>query len=148
MPILNVPSTMPYPPGFTGNPYTPNDISKFFDLNWPDHAGMLAQGYSAPGLGGLGQACATSQCADDSEGYCTQWDDSSCSVNSLNNLPNCTAPAYWNGTACVDPTSGLPSSTAAPTCPTGQYAQYGSGQWSCTDPSLLLILRSRPPRLV
>lgn len=95
MSILTVPSTMPYPPGFTGNPYTPNDISKFFDLNWPDHAGMLAQGYSAPGLGGLGQACATSQCADDSEGYCTQWDDSSCT-------PVTTTPVTPVDTSVID----------------------------------------------
>lgn len=50
MSILMVPATMDYPPGYTGDGYTPNDISKFFDMNWPDHAGMLAQGYSSPGL--------------------------------------------------------------------------------------------------
>lgn len=59
MSILMVPPTTDYPPGYTGDPYTPNDISKFFDMNWPDHAGMVAQGYSSPGLlsgmRGLGQ---------------------------------------------------------------------------------------------
>jgi hypothetical protein len=42
MPILSVPSS--YPPGITGDPYTPNDISVFYDLNWPDHAGLLSTG--------------------------------------------------------------------------------------------------------
>jgi hypothetical protein len=96
MPILNVPSTMPYPPGFTGNPYTPNDISKFFDLNWPDHAGMLAQGYSAPGLGGLRGLGACGDCIDwDENNNCIATDTADCggstpdplSSGSFNSIP-------------------------------------------------------------
>ena len=120
MPILNVPSTMPYPPGFTGNPYTPNDISKFFDLNWPDHAGMLAQGYSAPGLGGLGQAgCASSYCIDTADdGSCIEWDDSSCTAGGTLTFPGqsetCTAPQVWNGYMCAAPATSLGPTTAIP----------------------------------
>jgi hypothetical protein len=55
MSILNVGSE--YPPGYTGDPYTALDISIFYDMNWPDHAGIRAQGFPAysSGLGGLGQ---------------------------------------------------------------------------------------------
>jgi hypothetical protein len=57
MSILNVGSE--YPPGFTGNPYSALDIGVFYDMNWPDHAGIKAQGspsYSS-GIGSLAQSC-------------------------------------------------------------------------------------------
>jgi hypothetical protein len=56
MSILQVPATLPYPPGITGDPYTPDDISKFYDLNWPPiWTGVLSTGFTKPGLMGLGQ---------------------------------------------------------------------------------------------
>jgi hypothetical protein len=64
--IINVGSE--YPPGYTGNPYSALDISVFFDMNWPDHAGIMAQGSPAysSGLGRLGQ-CVTD---DNGDEYC------------------------------------------------------------------------------
>lgn len=97
MSILNVGSE--YPPGFTGNPYSALDIGVFYDMNWPDHAGVQAQGYPAysSGLGRLGQAgCATAVCdqfADD--GSCIEYDDSSCTVAAPVTTPSpVTTPNY------------------------------------------------------
>jgi hypothetical protein len=71
MSILLVPATLPYPPGITGDPYTPDDISKFYDLNWPPmYTGVKSTGFVSPGLLGLGQ---TDTCTTDANGdeYCT-----------------------------------------------------------------------------
>jgi hypothetical protein len=79
MSILLVPATMDYPPGYTGNPYTPNDVSVFFDMNWPDHAGMLSEGYSSPGLlSGLGQTCISY----DDDGDCLSYSSPTDTLNS------------------------------------------------------------------
>ena len=65
MSILLVPATLPYPPGITGDPYTPDDISKFYDLNWPPmYTGVKSTGFTSPGLLGLGQVA-----------NCTEYDE-------------------------------------------------------------------------
>lgn len=101
MSIINVPSELPM--GITGNPYVAWDISKFFDLNWPDHAGMIGQGLTMPGLGRLGQAgCATAVCdqfADD--GSCIEWDDSSCSNIVIPVIGNTPVPPLVPDTTCA-----------------------------------------------
>ncbi len=50
-----------------------------------------------------------------------------------------------NGENCVcldtttsPPATAPPDASTPPTCPPGQYAQFGSGQWSCTNPALLI----------
>lgn len=68
MPIMTVPSA-PYPPGITGDPYTPDNISKFYDMNWVGNSGLLSTGLTAPGLHGLrGLGCGCSE--TDESGNC------------------------------------------------------------------------------
>jgi hypothetical protein len=101
MPILTV--APHYPPGYGGDPYTPDNISVFYDLNWPDHAGILSTGL---GLSGLGCGCSES----DEAGTC------------LDPEP-CTSPG----------SSPLPPTPPLPTPPTGgitdSAAACGAG-WS------------------
>ena len=118
MPILTIPSPGPYPPGITGDPYTPDDISKFYDLNWPDHAGLVSTGLGNARIParlinsrrrGMGQAgCICGDGSDGSGGICAD-----------GTIPNClpiTSPTI--------PYGGLPDLTLP--CPAGQ-SDYGSG---------------------
>jgi len=104
--IINVGSE--YPPGYTGNPYSALDISVFFDMNWPDHAGIMAQGSPAysSGLGRLGQAgCATATCDDyaDDGVTCLEYDNSSCT--------NVTIPVAGNTAVPIPAAPGCATST-------------------------------------
>jgi hypothetical protein len=63
MSMMFAPAT--YPAGFVGNPYTPNDISIFDDMNWPPReTGVQSTGFTSPGLLGLGQSCDACQTYD------------------------------------------------------------------------------------
>ena len=125
MPIMNVAEE--YPPGYIGDPYNGDDISKFFDLNWPDHAGILGQGYSAPGIGmfrGLGQAC-----CDGSIPY----SDGSCDDGSIPGT--CSSPVTTPVVTGVDCTSFALTLAQAQACgissPTGTTGD--TAELACAD---------------
>jgi hypothetical protein len=117
MSIILAPASLPYPPGITGDPYTPDDISKFYDLNWPPmYTGVKSTGFVSPGLLGLGQACAASECLEYADGACDSWDDTPCSTQTIPNplLGTSTTPAPITGVNsgnCVvggiDPANGF-----------------------------------------
>ena len=131
MPILTIPSAGPYPPGITGDPYTPDDISKFYDMNWVGNSGLLSTGLTATGLRGL-RGLGAWVCTDPSNAD-TCYDDGTTDPALPPLTPAvCPAGQIDNGGGICIPT------TSIPTCPAGQYVTGGSGQYSCTDPSLML----------
>lgn len=129
MSILQVGSS--YPPGITGNPYSPWDIGIPFDMNWDGNSGVMAMGFTAPGISGLGQAaCATAVCDTyDDSGNCIEYDNSSCIQPVTPTVPLANCPTGQ----VVDPDTGLcldSSTTFVPTipvanCPTGQVDDGG-----------------------
>lgn len=103
MPILTV--APDYPPGYGGDPYTPDNISVFFDLNWPDHAGILSTGLGLSGpkrlRGFRGLGCGCSQ--EDEAGTCLDPEPCSTSPGPLPPMPPLPTP----------PTGGITDSAAA-----------------------------------
>lgn len=138
MSILQVGSS--YPPGITGNPYSPWDIGIPFDMNWDGNSGVMAMGFTAPGISGLGQAaCATAVCDDFADdGSCIEYDDSSCIQPVTNTGPAPTGGVTDSATACGTGWSLAVNSAGQPICtqndptsPTTPTTDYTDSATAC-----------------
>lgn len=90
------------------------------------------RGRGFQGLGQVAPLCATSVCLDNTEGYCTEYDDSSCSVNSLANLP----------TSTPNPLTSFPLNTPLTPAQAGLTAAQQAQQIAAVGSSAVSLIRT------
>ena len=126
MSILQVGSS--YPPGITGNPYSPWDIGVPFDMNWEGNSGVMATGFTAPGISGLGQCDDvdpdTGLCLDSSTTFVPTVPPANCPTGQVDN----------GGGICIPTTPTTDYTDSATACGSGwSLAVNSAGQPICTQ---------------